>query len=446
MLWLRAKKERKTFLRIRQVIVRLLLVLAVFFGLGAASSPPESGLLVQVDRVTSPYRFDFVNWESEAVGSEIWRRLKPPVLPDEGVERRTLVDTFLQQEGQRQALERDIDQLYATCPNSNPIACSSKEQQQAESLLQALAQVEADQRELVPLVETILSQQVESILREEGFTVADQAFPPVAFRLIDPPTALILSPRDRIEKQHFVGLQPGLSNDHRAAIETRLDQRGDVSSYVTDVGGLGSYPTMVINHGWLPSLIEIVAHEWVHNYFYTFPSNVAWGYQTFPRLTTINETTASIVGEEISRKVIMAFYPDWVDKLPPLDQSGQPAPGEPSEFDLAMRRIRLHVDQLLAKGKIDEAEAYMEAERLKLVQKGHNLRRLNQAYFAFHGSYATSPASVDPTGAQLRQLRVASPSLKAFLDRVAWLNSYDEYLTWLDAVAPSRGRPTANVD
>ena len=88
-------------------------------------------------------------------------------------------------------------------------------------------------------------------------------------------------------------------------------------------------------------------------------------------------------------------------------------------------------DELLAQGKIEEAENYMEAERLKLVEKGHNLRRLNQAYFAFHGSYALSPTSVDPTGPELRQLRAASDSLKDFLDTVGWLNSYEDYQEWL---------------
>jgi hypothetical protein len=56
---------------------------------------------------------------------------------------------------------------------------------------------------------------------------------------------------------------------------------------------------------------------------------------------------------------------------------------------------------------------------------------LNQAYFAFHGSYALSPASVDPTRNQLRQLRAKSPSLKAFVDRVGWLNSDEDFLAWL---------------
>ena len=52
MLWLRAKKERKFLRRTRQVIVRLLLVLVIFFGLGAASAPSERALLVQVDQTS----------------------------------------------------------------------------------------------------------------------------------------------------------------------------------------------------------------------------------------------------------------------------------------------------------------------------------------------------------------------------------------------------------
>jgi hypothetical protein len=93
-----------------------------------------------------------------------------------------------------------------------------------------------------------------------------------------------------------------------------------------------------------------------------------------------------------------------------------------------MRRIRLHVDELLAKGRVVEAEDYMEQERQKLVAAGHRLRRLNQAYFAFHGSYATSPASVDPIGPWLRQLRAQSGSLKGFLDQVSRMRSLEDLL------------------
>ncbi len=417
--------------RLKRLTFRLLLFLLLFFGLGAAAAPPERALLVQVDRVTAPHRFDFVNWESKAVASEIWRRLIPTRLPATEVEQRALVDNFLEVEQSRRQLAQQLNQLYAACPLAGQPACSGQTRSEITSLEQELAGLVATQTQLLPQVETVLSRQVEAVLKEEGFTVAGQPFPPVAFRLTDPPTALILSPRDRIEKQHYVGLQPGLTTEQRFEIEDSLDRRGDISSYVTDVGGLGSYPTMVITSDWLPWLVEVIAHEWVHNYFYTFPSNIGWGYQTYPRLTTINETTADIVGEEIGRKVINRYYPGWAGQLPPLDDTGQPVPLEPSPFDLAMRRIRQQVDRLLAEGKIEQAEAYMEAERLKLVEQGYSLHKLNQAYFAFHGSYATSPASIDPIGPQLRQLRATSPSLKSFLDRAAWLNSYDDYLAWL---------------
>ena len=181
---------------------------------------------------------------------------------------------------------------------------------------------------------------------------------------------------------------------------------------------------------------SIIAHEWTHNYLFTFPTNIAWGYQSYPYLTTINETTATIAGKEISRKVITRFYPQWVDQLPPADEAGIPIPREPSEFDLAMQRIRQQVDKLLAEGKIEQAENYMETERVKLAKKGYNLRRLNQAYFAFHGSCAFGPDSIDPIGPQLRQLRAASPSLKNFLDKVGWLNSYEDFSVWLTTTEP----------
>ena len=70
-----------------------------------------------------------------------------------------------------------------------------------------------------------------------------------------------------------------------------------------------------------------------------------------------------------------------------------------------MRTTRLKVDTLLAQGKIAEAEAYMEAQRQVIVNHGYALRKLNQAYFAFHGSYAEGPSATDPIGPKLRALQ-----------------------------------------
>ena len=431
MLWLPDKQTLKILARNkrrrqRRRVARLLIFLFLLFGLGVASVPPSQSLLVEVNAVTAVYQFDFIDWESQAIANELKRRILTRPVPVTITEQQEPVETYLQLEQQIRSLEGNLDRAYAA--DNTP--------HKTRPLQQELSQLKAAQTELAPRIEAILTHQVETILYDEGFITAGQVFPPVAFRLIDPPTALILSPRNKIENQHFVGLQPGLDNNRRAEIENALDRRGDISSYVTDIGGLGSYPTMVINTSHLPVLIDIIAHEWTHNYLFTFPTNIAWGYQSYPYLTTINETTATIAGKEISRKVITRFYPQWVDQLPPADEAGIPIPREPSEFDLAMQRIRQQVDKLLAEGKIEQAENYMETERVKLAKKGYNLRRLNQAYFAFHGSYAFGPDSIDPIGPQLRQLRAASPSLKNFLDKVGWLNSYEDFSVWLTTTEP----------
>jgi hypothetical protein len=99
-----------------------------------------------------------------------------------------------------------------------------------------------------------------------------------------------------------------------------------------------------------------------------------------------------------------------------------------------MQQTRLRVDELLEQGDIEQAEAYMEERRLIFVEHGHNIRKLNQAYFAFHGTYADSPASVSPIHQQLTDLRQASGSLANFIHTVAALSTYDELLTILEQI------------
>jgi hypothetical protein len=83
----------------------------------------------------------------------------------------------------------------------------------------------------------------------------------------------------------------------------------------------------------------------------------------------------------------------------------------------------------LAAGKLDQAEAYMEARRLRFVANGYILRKLNQAYFAFYGAYAETPggaAGEDPTGAAVRRLRAQSGSLAEFLTRISSMTSLEQ--------------------
>jgi hypothetical protein len=89
------------------------------------------------------------------------------------------------------------------------------------------------------------------------------------------------------------------------------------------------------------------------------------------------------------------------------------------------------VDALLAEGKVEEAEAYMEERRQVFWDEGYQIRKLNQAFFAFYGGYAAEPGGAsggDPIGPMLREIRAASPSLRAFLDTMGGVTSFEDLL------------------
>ena len=94
-----------------------------------------------------------------------------------------------------------------------------------------------------------------------------------------------------------------------------------------------------------------------------------------------------------------------------------------------MRETRVNVDALLAEGKIEEAEAYMEERRLMFLSNGYLFRKINQAYFAFFGAYADSPggaAGEDPVGPAVRALREQSGSLADFVNTISWMTSFEQ--------------------
>lgn len=417
----------------------LLLVLSALL-LTSASVPPESAFDLNLAPFIAGQRFDWVGWEVHAVGEELawWLRGSPvsagQQAPTELVEARQEVLAFLDRQQQAAELENQIRDELARLPQ--PGSSSSFEQSpmplpSIAPLELELAELQRQQQWATRRVERIMAAQVSQVLVEEGLGRRSYVWPPVTFRFNELPTYLVISPRDEIRVYRGIYLEADIPEVERASIEAAIEKRLDVSALVTDVGGIGSWPTMVIDRASLHSLFDIIAHEWTHTYLLLRPLGLR--YNESRDLTTMNETVASIVGGEIADLVMARYYPEFVPAPPtasrPLPEANN---GVREDFNQAMRRIRLHVDELLSQGHVPEAEAYMEAERQKLVAQGYNLRRLNQAYFAFHGSYATSPASVDPIGPWMRQLRAQSGSLKAFLDQVARMRSLDDLLRALD--------------
>ena len=184
----------------------------------------------------------------------------------------------------------------------------------------------------------------------------------------------------------------------------------------------------------LEDFIETIAHEWIHNYLSFRPLGIKYASST--ELRTMNETTASIAGSEISQEVIEAFYPTTTkikQIIPEYFHTSFTTEKlfQPQSFDFSkeMYQTRILVDDLLSEGKIDEAEQFMESQRLYFWENGYQIRKINQAYFAFHGAYADEPFSAageDPVGDDVRRFRAKQISLAAFIRKISCLSSYQQ--------------------
>ncbi|MFN3982104.1 MAG: hypothetical protein ACK4SA_17145, partial [Caldilinea sp.] len=54
------------------------------------------------------------------------------------------------------------------------------------------------------------------------------------------------------------------------------------------------------------------------------------------------------------------------------------------------------------------------------------IRKLNQAYFAFHGSYGTGAAATSPIGPKMEELRSLTPDVRTFLAIVRGFTSIED--------------------
>ncbi len=91
--------------------------------------------------------------------------------------------------------------------------------------------------------------------------------------------------------------------------------------------------------------------------------------------------------------------------------------------DLGGDGAREVVDLFLKYGRVEDAEEYMQIRRQLFEENGYHIRKLNQAYFAFHGAYGTGAAATSPIGPKLQRLRELSPDLRTFLETVRWFTS-----------------------
>ena len=387
------------FKKVTKVALGILFLL-VF--LHSSVVPPHRAFDYKVGAVVYGYQFSFARWEAGAITRKLDQMLTSTTGQLSEEERKALVLDYISLIQQIGQLEQSIQQTYSIA-EENPAAAALPLRQELEELRQRQAEMQGQ-------VEAILEEQITQVLLSQDLDTLG--------------IYLVISPRREIRVKKGIYLEHGLSLDTREAIEEEIDEAFDVSSLTVGVGGLSAYPAMVMEAASLDFIVKAAAHEWTHGYLFFRP--LGWHYDASPQMRTINETVASIVGDEIGGLVVARFYPELAP--PPVEEGEEQLQPEPveSEFNREMRHIRLTVDEMLAQGDVEEAEKYMEERRRFLVSQGYYIRKLNQAYFAFYGSYATSPTSVDPIGEALQRLRRESGSLKEFVDTVAGISSHED--------------------
>ncbi|MEO8456258.1 MAG: hypothetical protein ABI559_00460 [Chloroflexota bacterium] len=313
----------------------------------------------------------------------------------------------------------------------------------------ALAAMEEERAFLENTIERIIEGRVTSLIEDQGLTADPPLFsdlgmvwPPVNFEFDQPPRVLVTSPRDKIELQGDYLLSPGISLDTVEQIESKAETTPNTSAVVVQSGGVATYPSVIDNLDDYHHVIETVAHEWTHQYLTFYPLGAK--YFSSSELRTLNETVATLSGRQLEALYLQKYGdldlsasdepPPTATPAPTTAPLGSPVPtAAPFDFTTSMRALQTQVTAMLAQGQVAEAEALMNEKRDEFAQKGYYIRKLNQAYFAFNGFYATGPGSIDPIGPKLEQLAMQLGSEGAFLKRARAITSVSE----LDAALAS---------
>jgi hypothetical protein len=352
---------------------------------------PQSGLNKSIDKAVKGYRFSIFNWEVRSIFGEI---------------RQTWDDRNLSANDSQLVIDYFSDTQQNTLSPSQTAGMQKK-------------------------VETIIGLQIRTVLRQNGIinpfdSIFGVSFPPIAFELAEPPHLLVISPRNQIDRIRDVLLLQNLTTDQMNQLENQVEESG-YSALVVELGGLGvTYPTFVNANSGLHDVLNAATEEWVHQYLAFKPLGFRYvldllGISRSQDIITMNESLAGIVSSEIGQQVYDKYYASYFPATinPPSTTASAPA----FDFNAAMRQIRQNVDADLSAGQTDRAEQYMDEQRDYLQTQGYYIRKLNQAYFAFYGTYADTPAYTDPVGTAIQNIRNQSSSLKDFLNTMDHVTS-----------------------
>ncbi len=314
----------------------------------------------EIRRYTRSIEFDYVSWTVDALLLKLGQAslAVPHYLTED--EQHTVVIDYLKLVQDIDSTEHQIELIYA-----DPTI--TDKDSQLKPWQDQLAKLNAQRDLLGPTAEEIFQKQVSDVLDEFGLGTIGQPLPPVLFHTTPLPYALIISPRNVIREDQNISLDPNLTLDQMVALEKQVESALNVSALVTPIGGIGSYPTMVMSTSNLPWRGEVVfrtngrtitcsSARWIKLFCQRTTTDDERDYCQYRRRRDQPGTDPAFLSRIHAETTAYSCttQPGAVYALPYT-----PEP-ETFNFNKEMRITRVTVDQMLQDGKIDEAEAYME--------------------------------------------------------------------------------------
>mgnify|MGYP005635228293 FL=1 len=407
-------------------VFRFFLIVVLFFAWIVPSG--DKRFDTPAAAVSLDHGYGLVSWEFDNFfdkwGHRVWTVL--PWTPTSEADRRAALDRYVELVGELRTAKGELNRVTSEAePDS---AAISSAQDDIDRLI-------SERNDLRAGVEEYLEQIIAEVVRSDEISlVGSFVWPPVDFRIGDPPKLLATSRRDEIVRIEDVLIDPDIPIDEMSRIESELVAEHDISAVVLQTGGLASYPTVIPTSD-LKRLVDVASHEWLHAYLTFHPLGMA--YFGGGEIRSMNETLADIFGREVGLRVysevtgepfVAPVRPETASK-PNENADEDDVVKDPNEFSFNrfMGETRRETDELLADGQIDEAEVYMESRRVELLDHNYRIRKINQAYFAFHGTYAESPSSTSPIARYMWDLREQVESVGEMVKLLRPLGTYQEF-------------------
>ncbi|MQG19119.1 MAG: hypothetical protein FI687_05030 [SAR202 cluster bacterium] len=387
-------------------------ILMVFMLIIPASKLPLS----PIEKITFENSFSLINWEIKNIFPKWIYLVKTFIQNDqpEPTETIKLLQKYLSLTKQKNLYKNRLDTEVLSID-------------QKKIIQNNLTSTINEMNKLKPVVEELSEKAMTETIKINGLkTKLNTIFPPVDISLEPPPLILVVSPRNTIQIEKTIFLSPDLLPAKKNSIENEILKKNNKSAYISNLSGLSTYPTLISNEYNSLDILSTTAHEWLHLYWFFKP----FGKNIFKsnEMRTLNETAADIAGRELGLQTYMRLNSNSKSLIKSNPSNSNRYP----QFTKHMRETRTEVEKLLLNNQIADAERYMQKRWWELSLAGYNIRKINQAYFALYGIYAESAGSISPIGKQLREFRDFFGTTGEFIEEIAQISSYTQFLKELE--------------